>query len=70
VISGSVLLVVYTAQVARTPSEVALRPFFGVYGPYTAARDPWSIPANAAFRKAFYYKALKWLADPSIKTHK
>lgn len=57
-------------QVAQTPSEVALRPFFGVYGRYTTAKDPWSIPANHAFREAFYYKAMEWLANPDIKTHK
>ena len=57
-------------QVARSPSEVALRPFFGIYGPYRTATDPWSIPANNAFRKTFYYKALQWLSDPSRTTHK
>lgn len=41
-----------------------------MYGDYKIAKDPWSIPANAAFRKAFYYKALQWLADREVKTHK
>jgi hypothetical protein len=49
---------------------VALRPFFGIYGAYDPARDPWSIPANRAFLREFYSKALAWLADPGNKTYK
>jgi hypothetical protein len=60
----------FDVQVAKTPSEVALRPYFGVYGIYAADRDPWSVPANSAFRKTFYYRAMQWLADPKTKTHK
>jgi hypothetical protein len=48
---------------------VALRPFFGIYGPYDPARDPWSIPSNRAFLREFYGKALAWLADPGNKTY-
>jgi hypothetical protein len=33
-------------QMASTADQVALRPFFGVYGPYTRARDPWSDVEN------------------------
>ncbi|WIA33971.1 hypothetical protein OEZ86_007066 [Tetradesmus obliquus] len=57
-------------QVARSPGEVALRPFFGIYGPYNPASDPWSIPSNRAFLREFYSKALAWLADPGNKTYK
>jgi hypothetical protein len=55
---------------ARSPSEVALRPFFGVYGVYKSAEDPWKIPANKAFLREYYTKALQWLADPGNKTYK
>jgi hypothetical protein len=55
---------------ARSPSEVALRPFFGVYGVYQASEDPWRVPANKAFLREYYTKALQWLADPSNKTYK
>jgi hypothetical protein len=57
-------------QIARTPSEVAQKPYFGIYGGYAAATDPWAIPANAAFRREFYLKALQWLADPGNRTFK
>lgn len=57
-------------QVARGPADVALRPFFGVYGPYNAARDPWVMPANAAFRRQFYSSAMAWLADPNNKQYR
>jgi hypothetical protein len=60
----------FSLQLARSPSEVGLRPFFGIYGPYNPARDPWSIPSNRAFLREFYSKALAWLADPGNKTYK
>jgi hypothetical protein len=50
--------------VASTPYEVALRPFFGVYGPYRAASDPWRLAGNRAFLEEFYRKTSAWLADP------
>jgi hypothetical protein len=46
---------------AMSPAEVALRPFFGVYGERVANSDPWAIPANAAFRREFYAKLSAWL---------
>jgi hypothetical protein len=45
-------------------------PFFGLYGRYSAARDPWRNPANKAFRREFYARALQWLADPENKSYK
>eukprot|EP00775_Hariotina_reticulata_P013864 gene13864-13986_t len=55
-------------QMASNPDQVAVRPFFGVYGPYSEARDPWSNVNNRAFLREFYSKALQWLADPSQTT--
>ncbi|KAF8057099.1 hypothetical protein HT031_006108 [Scenedesmus sp. PABB004] len=48
--------------VARSPAEVALRPFFGIYGAYAPGSDPWALPANRAFLREFYFKAIAWLA--------
>lgn len=56
--------------VAATPAEVALRPFFGIYGPYARARDPWALPANGEFRREFYAKAAAWLAEPNMTTYR
>lgn len=64
------ILLVLLLQVAQGAAEVALRPFFGIYGPYSAASDPWAIPANRAFLHEFYSKALSWLSDPGNKTYK
>jgi hypothetical protein len=49
-------------QRATSPAEVALRPFFGVYGEHDAAHDPWAIPANAEFRREYYAKLESYLA--------
>lgn len=38
-------------------AQVALRPFFGVYGAYEASRDPWSREGNGAFNREYYAKA-------------
>jgi len=47
---------------ASTAAEVALKPFFGVYGEHDPATDPWALPANAALRREFYAKLAAWLA--------
>jgi hypothetical protein len=55
---------------ASSPAEVALRPFFGVYGPYSAPRDPWLRGANGNFRREFYSKLARWAGDPNNKTYR
>ena len=55
---------------AKTPGEVALRPFFGVYGAYNPATDPWQVPANRAFLREYYSKAVQWLAAPEKTTYR
>jgi hypothetical protein len=55
---------------ASTPAEVALRPFFGVYGAYNPAKDPWQVPANRAFLREYYAKALQWLSAPENTTYR
>ncbi|GBF88099.1 hypothetical protein Rsub_00811 [Raphidocelis subcapitata] len=58
------------ASVAQGPGEVALRPFFGIYGPYARATDPWALPANKAFQREFYEKAAAWLSRTDNKTYR
>jgi hypothetical protein len=52
---------------ATSPSEVALRPFFGVYGDHSSdsTLDPWAIPENSAFRREFFGKLSAWLEQGS-----
>eukprot|EP00879_Flechtneria_rotunda_P011737 GHRR01012258.1.p1 GENE.GHRR01012258.1~~GHRR01012258.1.p1 ORF type:complete len:433 (+),score=130.19 GHRR01012258.1:664-1962(+) len=57
-------------QVARNPGDVALRPFFGIYGVYAPDKDPWAIASNKAYRREFFSKALAWLAEPNNKSYK
>jgi len=57
-------------DVAHSPDEVAQKPFFGIYGPYAAAKDPWARPANRAYLREFYTKASAWLADPGRMTYR
>lgn len=57
-------------QVASSPAQVALRPFFGIYGDYTSSLDPWALPSNRAFLREFYSKAIAWLSDPAQTTYR
>ncbi len=44
-------------------AQASNKPFWGVQGAYAASLDPWRTPRMAEFRRAFYDKALQWLAQ-------
>lgn len=50
--------------IATSPYDIALKPFFGIYGPYRRAADPWAYPDNRAFLREFYSKTVAWVGRP------
>jgi hypothetical protein len=51
--------------VEKAVDAVARNPFFGLWSAYAKSADPWSIPANAAYRRELYKLYLVrccWLA--------
>lgn len=46
---------------AKTAVQAAATPFFGVFGAYTRARDPWQTPEVRNYNHYFYRKTLEYL---------
>lgn len=46
---------------AKTAAQAAATPFFGVFGAYSRARDPWQTPEVRAYNRYFYRKTLEYL---------
>ncbi|CAL8461829.1 g1360 [Coccomyxa elongata] len=46
---------------AKTAAQAAATPFFGVFGAYTRARDPWQTPEVRNYNHYFYRKTLEYL---------
>ncbi len=46
---------------AKTAAQAASTPFFGVFGAYTRARDPWQTPEVRNYNHYFYRKTLEYL---------
>ncbi len=46
---------------ATTAAQAASTPFFGVFGSYTRARDPWKTTEVRNYNHYFYRKTLEYL---------
>ncbi|GFR46031.1 hypothetical protein Agub_g7304 [Astrephomene gubernaculifera] len=55
--------------VARTPTEAARMPFYGVWGAYRKDTDPWAPPQMRAFMHSFFRKTLDWLSQGGGPTY-
>jgi hypothetical protein len=53
---------------ATTAAQAAGTPFFGVFGPYTKARDPWQTPAVRQYNHYFYRKTLEYLDSRGVRS--
>ena len=51
---------------ATTAAQAAGTPFFGIFGAYTKARDPWQAPAVRGYNHYFYRKALEYLNSRGV----
>ncbi|KAG2493204.1 hypothetical protein HYH03_008624 [Edaphochlamys debaryana] len=54
---------------AATPAAAARTPFYGVWGAYVPANDPWAPPAMRAFLHSFFSKTLGWLVQGGGPTY-
>lgn len=54
-------------QKATTAAQAAGTPFFGVFGPYTKARDPWQTPAVRSYNHYFYQKTVEYLNSRGVR---
>jgi hypothetical protein len=55
---------------APLADAAARQPWAGITGSYSAGRDPWRRADLAAFRDAFYGRALEWLSAPNSGTYR
>ncbi|PNH07449.1 hypothetical protein TSOC_006094 [Tetrabaena socialis] len=55
---------------ARDPAAAARTPFYGVWGAYNGATDPWAPPEMRDFLHSFFRKTLGWLAVGGGPTYK
>ncbi len=51
---------------ARTAVQAAATPFFGVFGGYVKARDPWQTPEVKAYNHFFYRQTLAYLDSRGV----
>ena len=52
---------------ATTAAQAAATPFFGVFGSYTSARDPWKTPAVKAYNHYFYQQTVAYLDSRGVR---
>ncbi len=51
---------------AKTAAQAAATPFFGVFGAYQKARDPWQTPAVKDYNHYFYRQTLAYLDSRGV----
>jgi hypothetical protein len=51
---------------AKTAAQAAATPFFGVFGAYQKARDPWQTPEVKAYNHYFYQQTLAYLDSRGV----
>lgn len=52
---------------ARTAKQAAATPFFGVFGAYQAARDPWATPEVKDYNHYFYRQTIAYLDSRGVR---
>ena len=51
---------------AKTAEQAAATPFFGVFGGYVKARDPWQTPQVKDYNHYFYRQTLAYLDSRGV----
>ena len=51
---------------AKTAAQAAATPFFGVFGGYVKARDPWQTPQVKDYNHYFYRQTLAYLDSRGV----
>ena len=51
---------------AKTAVQTAATPFFGIFGPYVKARDPWQTPQVQDYNHYFYRQTLAYLDSRGV----
>ena len=52
---------------AKTAVQAAATPFFGVFGLYTAARDPWQTPEVKDYNHYFYQQTVAYMNSRGVR---